>query len=458
MTKAAGLPADTVALAFGRAVGSPYAWYVVILLSAAHLVSFVDRFVMSLVLTPLKVEFGLTDTQLGLLHGTGFVILYTVAAVPLGWLADIANRRNIIMGGLIFWSIATAACGLSWSFGSLFAARVGVGLGEAALVPAAMSLIAAYVRREQIGRAVSIFTTGASLGKSFALIVGGAVLAALTLRGGMELPGFGHITPWAGVFVLAALMGVALALLFLTVKEPPRIATISKTSSLAAAFSHIGHYKLAYLSHTAAAACVIALVQGLAAWAPTFYARMFDMTPAGAGVLVGSVVLVAGPLGGLSSGWLVDRLQSRDVRGAPGLVMALSLASSIPIAFVFAFSRDFSLSVAAYGALSFCLTAGAPPGLAGTQIITPERLRGVVSALFLCVVTFFAVGFGPTLIGLVTDSVFGDPKLLNLSLLCVITCIGALGMIIAWISRTPTSRVAIEAFAPPADRRTASPE
>jgi len=133
-----------------------YAWYVAGLLSLAHLVSFLDRFVMGLVLVPVKLEFGLSDTQLGLLHGTGFVILYTLAALPLGRLADRSNRRNLIIGGIILWSLATAWSGLANSFSTLFAARVGVGFGEAALLPAAMSLLAAYFGREKLGRAVGL--------------------------------------------------------------------------------------------------------------------------------------------------------------------------------------------------------------------------------------------------------------------------------------------------------------
>lgn len=421
-----------------------YAWYVVFLLALGHLVSFIDRFVMSLVLTPLKQDFALSDTQLGLLHGTGFVILYTVAAVPLGRLADVANRRNIIIAGLAFWSIATAACGLATSFGSLFAARIGVGLGEAALVPAAMSLIAAYVRRDQIGKAVSIFTTGATLGKSVALIVGGFILGWLTLRGGLRLPGVGVLPPWGGVFVIAAIPGLLLALLFLTVREPPRSGPAHRRPGLGEAFAHMRAHRSAYVLHIVAAACVVALVQGVAAWAPTFYTRMFGMTPAAAGVLVGSLFLFVGPGANLFAGWLLDRLQSRGVKWAPGLIMSVSLAAAIPCAIAFAFIRNFELSLVAYVAVSACMGAGSAPSLAGLQLMTPERLRGVASALFLAVVTFVAIGFGPTLIGYITDEVFGDPGSLNLSLLTIIAVLGAIGSVAAWFSRGPASRIAAD--------------
>ena len=228
-----------------QAGAGPYAWYVAILLAAAHLVSFVDRFVMSLVMEPLKADLGLSDFQLGLLQGTGFVILYTLVALPLGLMADRVNRRNLIVAGIVLWSLATGLCGLAYSFGSLFLARIGVGFGEAALVPAAMSLLAAYFPRRQLGRAVSLFTTGASLGKSTALIGGGAVLAMLVAAGGLTLPGIGRLVPWQGTFVVMAVPGFLLAALLLTLREPPRPAVTTIRPGFATALASVGAHRRA---------------------------------------------------------------------------------------------------------------------------------------------------------------------------------------------------------------------
>lgn len=425
---------------------STYAWYVAVLLSVAHLISFVDRFVMSLVLVPIKTELSLSDTQLGLLHGTGFVILYTVAAIPLGWLADRANRRNIIVAGILVWSLATAACGLATSFNSLFLARIAVGFGEAALVPAAMSLIAAYFTRSKLSRAVSTFTMGASLGKSVALIVGGMILAWLTARGGAMLPGWGHLSPWQGLFIAAAAPGVLVALLLLTVREPARPVTTQAKPGLREVFAHIGRHRAAYLLHTAAAASAILLVQSYAAWSPTFYIRNFGLAPAEAGYLVGMVVLVAGPVGHLTGGYLTDRLQAKGVIGAPGLVIAGMLLLSLPLAVLFCTSDNKTLSLLSYALLNITLTAAAPPGLSGIQLLTPERLRGVTSACFMAAVTFTAIGMGPASIGIFTDRVFGDDKALGSSLLLATFIFGLLGAVVAWFSRAPT-RAAMTAAA-----------
>lgn len=415
-----------------------YAWYVAVLLSLGHLVSFLDRFIMGLVLVPVKTEFGLSDTQLGLLHGTGFVILYVLAALPLGRLADTGNRRNLIVIGIIFWSLATAACGVADSFGSLFAARVGVGLGEASLVPAAMSLLAAYFSRDKLCRAVGTFTMGASLGSSVAFIGGGAILAVLVAQGGMDIPGVGHLTPWKALFVLTSIPGFVLAVLLLTVREPVRVEdTVVAKPGVRVAFRYISDHLPAYGWHTIASVSVIILVQSYAAWMPTFYVRSFGLSPAEAGIVVGTVMLIAAPLGHLAGGTLTDMFHRRGIESAPGLVIALMLVCGIAPAVVFCTTRNLTLSIAAMAAFKLCLSAAAPPSLAGIQMITPERLRGIMSACFLGVVTLVAVGMGPTLIGLITDYVFGDESALSSSLLLMTLIVTTVGAATAWISRPP---------------------
>jgi MFS family permease len=415
---------------------SIYAWYVALLLSSAHLISFLDRFLMALVLVPVKEHLNLSDTQLGLLHGTGFVILYTVAALPLGFLADIGNRRNLIVAGILFWSLATAACGFSDSFAALFLARVGVGLGEAALVPAAMSLIAAYFSRQKISRAVATFTMGASLGKSVALIGGGAALTWLIATNGLHVPGFGTFLPWQGLFILGSLLGIIVAVLMLTVREPQRVADPRHGKpTVRAVFTYLRSQKTAFFWHTLASAGAILAVQSLAAWSPTFYVRMMGFTPAEAGFAVGTVVLLAGPLGHLSGGYLTDKFHSLGFAGAPGLVICLMMLASVIPAVLFCTTRDLTVSLVSFGILTFCVVAAAPPGLSGIQMMTPERLRGLMSACFLAVITFIAVGMGPTVIGIITDYVFGDEQALAQSLLVALLLFAALGATCGWISR-----------------------
>ncbi|WP_448661437.1 MFS transporter [Sphingomonas sp. CJ20] len=416
-----------------RAPGATgYGWYVALLLAGAHLLSFVDRFLLSLVAEPVKAALRLSDLQLGLLQGTGFALLYAVVAVPLGRMADRVHRRNLIVAGMVLWSVATMACGLADTFGTLFAARVAVGFGEAALVPAAMSLLAAIFPPRQLGRAVSLFTAGASLGKSAALIGGGAVLAAVTLAGGLALPGGEVLAPWQATFVLMGLPGLAMAALLLSVREPARGREVGGPS-FGAAFAHIRSRRTAFATHVGASAIVVLLIQSIAAWAPAFYARFLSLGASQAGYAVGTATLIAAPLGHLAGGMLTDAFQARGARSPGAPVIALGLIAAIPALVVFATARSLPLSLGAYGALTFCLTLAAPASLAGLQMLAPDRVRGTVTAMFLAVTTLVGVGLGPPLIGLLSDRLEG----LDTALLLAVPVLAVAGAWLALASRAP---------------------
>lgn len=416
-----------------RAPGATgYGWYVALLLAGAHLLSFVDRYLLSLVAEPVKAALRLSDLQLGLLQGTGFALLYAVAAVPLGRMADRVHRRNLIVAGMVMWSLATMACGLADTFGTMFAARVTVGFGEAALVPAAMSLLAALFPPRQLGRAVSLFTAGASLGKSLALVGGGAVLAAVTLAGGLALPGIGVLAPWQATFVLMGLPGLAMAVLLLTVREPGR-GRRAERPSLGAAFAHIRSRRAAFATHVGASAVVVMLIQTIAAWSPAFYARFLHLSPSQAGYAVGTATLVAAPLGHLAGGMLTDLFQARGARSPAAPVIALGLIAAIPALAVFTTARSLPLSLCAYGVLTFCLTLAAPPSLAGLQMLAPDRMRGTVTAMSLAMTTLVGVGLGPPLIGLLSDRLGG----LDTALLAAVPLLAVAGAGLALASRAP---------------------
>ncbi|MDB5457446.1 MAG: transporter, partial [Caulobacter sp.] len=372
---------------------SIYAWYVVALLSLAHLVSFLDRFVMALVLVPLRTQMHLSDTQLGMLQGLGFVILYCLAGIPLGRLADIANRRWTIIVGIVVWSAGTGACAFANSFGGLFAARVLVGLGEAALVPAAMSLIAAYFPRPQLSRAVSVFTMGSPLGKTLALIAGAWLLGSVIPATGLHVPGLGAFQPWQALFLAALLPGVVLILLLLlTLKEPAREARPSTGGGFRAAGAFMAQHGAAYSLHIAAACCAIILVQAFGAWSPSLFSRVHHLSLPQTGYLVGSVVLVASPMGNLYGGWLTDRLHRRGVAGAPLVAIAAGLILVAPCAVALSLAPSAASAAVAFGLVTFFLSSTAGPCLAGIQYLTPTRHRGAVTAIYMCVMTLVAVG------------------------------------------------------------------
>lgn len=199
-----------------------YAWYVVCVLTVAYLLSFLDRQILALLVGPIRQDLDISDTQVSLLGNLAFGIFYTLLGLPLGRAADRFSRRGIIAAGVATWCLMTAACGLARNFVQLFLARVGVGVGEAALNPAALSMISDYFPRRTRGRALTFYNMGVSLGVGVALIFGGQVIAWVAAAPPVELPGIGVLRAWQTVFILVGLPGLLIALLMLTVREPVR--------------------------------------------------------------------------------------------------------------------------------------------------------------------------------------------------------------------------------------------
>ena len=189
----------------------------------AYTVAFIDRQILSLLIQPIKEDLGVSDTQIGLLAGLAFAIFYSFIGIPIAKLADTKNRVSIISVGVALWTLMTALCGLTKTYFFLFLARIGVGVGEAALSPAAYSMIADYFPKEKLGRAIGIYVIGLYLGAGIALLVGSAVISIVSSMPPISLPMYGVIKPWQLTFLLVSIPGILVLLLLLTVKEPPRI-------------------------------------------------------------------------------------------------------------------------------------------------------------------------------------------------------------------------------------------
>ena len=170
-----------------------YAWFVVGVLMLAYMNSFIDRQILSLLVEPIRADLGISDTQVSLLAGLAFSIFYTLMGVPLARLADQSNRRNIILVGIGSWSIMTALCGAAQNFWQLFLARIGVGVGEAALSPAAFSMIADYFPKQRLARAISVYSMGVYFGAGLALMIGGVVIKMVSALPPTVLPVIGEV-------------------------------------------------------------------------------------------------------------------------------------------------------------------------------------------------------------------------------------------------------------------------
>jgi MFS family permease len=391
-----------------------YAWYVVAVLVLAYTVSYVDRTILTLMVKPIRETLGISDVQISLLHGLAFAIFYTVLGVPLGWLADRANRTKIIAAGIFVWSIMTALCGLSRSFGQMFLARIGVGVGEAALSPAAYSMLNDYFRPHRRTLAISIYATGVYIGSGLALIVGGGVIA---ITPALDIPGVGHLEPWQVVFLAVGLPGLLVAALMMTVREPKRRGllkgghpTIKET--LAFVRARISIYGFHFLGFS----MLTMLWSGCAAWIPTFFARTFAWTPAEIGPVFGTAVAVFGTLGLTLGGAFAEKLKARGLSDGnirTGIISALAL---LPLGVAAPLMPTAELAMAVYAVFVFFSSLPFGAAAAALQEITPNQMRGQISALYLFVVNLTGIGIGPTIVASITQYGFGDDAALKYSL------------------------------------------
>src|SRR6516225_4325259 len=197
-----------------------YAWYVVIVLTAIYMLSFVDRQILSLLVPQIERDLNIKDTEIGLLGGPAFALFYTFMGLPLGRMVDSVNRSRLVAICIVIWSLFTSMCSAARTFGTLFLARVGVGVGEAGLGPAAYSMIADYFPREKMGAAISVYYMGLFFGTSLAQLVSGVTVQALSRTPVLTLPLLGTIASWRVTFLIVGLPGVFFALLALTIREP----------------------------------------------------------------------------------------------------------------------------------------------------------------------------------------------------------------------------------------------
>jgi MFS family permease len=401
------------------------------LLFCSYVVAFIDRGLVSVAGAPIKHDLGLSDTQFGLLNGTAFVALYCLCGIPIGWLADRTDRRAVIALGLLVWSAMTAACAMTGSFAAFFVARVGVGLGEACLVPAGISLLGSVTPRHQMARAFAIFLMGAAVGNVFALLAGGWILERIDAA---TIPGLGQIAPWRALFLLAAIPGFALAALVMGIPEPARAASsVRPWDALKTASALLHDNRRAYVPLTIATACIIMLSQTQAAWVPLFYTRAFGLAPGEAAETVGLMFLLSAPAGQWLGGSLIDHLRARGIAAAPHLLQAGCSILCIPAAVLFCTAKQLSISEAGYVVFNLLVFAATPAGMTGWQLITPERSRGLIVALLIAVVTLIGVGVGPVVVGLLNDRLFGHE--IGVSLLCVIVGAGIGGFFSALSGR-----------------------
>ncbi|WP_298916882.1 MFS transporter [uncultured Algimonas sp.] len=381
------------------------AWFALILLILAVLLAFIDRQVLALLVEPVKADLSLTDTQIGLLQGPAFALFYALAALPLGWMVDSTNRRNLIIAGMVVWSAATIGCGLAPSFGWMFLARIGVGVGEACLIPAVFSLIPDLFRPDRRATAFGAYVASALLGASLAMIFGGIAIGWLDSHDSIM---FGLQESWRQTFVVVGLPGFILAAAYFLMREPARQEVSGAGTGFAEAFAHVKRHAKPFAYAALGLSAIGALAQSILAWLPAILQRGYGLSPQDAAFSLGWVVAFASIAGGL----LVSRLPRWFARWDPDrpTVTAAVAGSAAALAIGIAgWFTDTSLSVAlVYGAM--LLPAFAAYGLTPVliQAMAPNEMRGRIVAVAK-LLEYSAVSVVAVAVGMLSDMRPGDP-------------------------------------------------
>lgn len=410
---------------------SAYAWYMVFLCMVAYIFSFIDRQVISLLVQPIRADLDISDTQFSLLHGLAFAIFYAIMGLPIARMADTRSRPVIIAVGIFVWSIATAVCGAAKNFWQLFAARMAVGAGEAALSPAAYSMITDSFPRSQLGFALGIYSLGSFIGSGLAYLIGGAAIEWVSQFGTLDLPLIGLTKPWQMTFFIVGIPGIIIAALFyLTVKDPERkgIVAVGGTGyPVREVLGYIRQHQRTFLSHYIGFGFMALSLFALLSWAPAFLIRNYGLGAKEVGLYLGVLVLISNTTGALSSGWLTDWFTRRGhadaalrsgIIGALGLVIPSALFSSI---------GGLQHALWVLGLAMFFASFPIATSAAALQWMAPNQMRAQVTALFFLFMNLMGITGGATLVALCTDYVFHDDQAVGYSMSIIAAAAGVLG-------------------------------
>jgi MFS family permease len=334
------------------------AWLLVAILLAAYAVGFVDRQILTLLVEPVKRDLAITDTQFSLLTGLAFTLFYTIMAIPLGWIADRRSRRNLVATSLVCWGVMTATCGMASSFLLLFLARIGVGVGEAGLSPAAYSMIADSFRSERRTRPLGVYAMGSIMGVGLAFIIGGAVVAWANSSPPLVLPFLGQLKTWQLSFLIVSVPGPLIGLGMLLMREPKRREPPSTSDSVGLSFGAFLRERWGVLCMMAVGYALISVpAAAYLAWTPAFMIRSYGWKVGAIGAILGCILLVFNTSGILVGAAWTDRLAAKRARDGVIKVTAASGILGLPFAIATPFSPRFAfmMRLFAFHDETFCL-------------------------------------------------------------------------------------------------------
>ncbi len=378
---------DTPAVSASQ--GRNYTLFMLVLIFAS---SHIDRQIIAILAESIKIDLGLSDSQLGFLIGLSFALFYATLGIPIAFLADRKSRKNIITAAVIIWSFMTALSGLATNYIQLALARIGVGIGEAGSSPPSHSMIADLFPLEQRARAMGIFASGINLGILIGFLGGGFI---------------DQIYGWRAAFFIVGIPGIILGIIFfLTVKEPARapfhrpqdgamlpiVWNCFKTMISIPSLRHI------------LIGCTIANFVGYGTlyWNGVYFRRILGLTPAETGIILAIAGGVIGAFGNIFSGWLTDKLGARDQRFYVWTTAAAKFIG-IPLSVIFYLSSDIPLIFVIICIGGFLAGFSLPSSFAMTQSLMPPAQRALAASLLLFIINIIGLGLGPLTVGIVSD-------------------------------------------------------
>lgn len=371
-----------------------YKWYAVGMLTAVYASSQVDRQIMAILLEPIKIELGASDTQMGFLVGLTFAVFYATLGMPIAMLADRTNRRNIVAAAISIWSAMTALCGYAANFVQLSFARIGVGIGEAGSSPPSHSMIADLFPPATRGTAMGIFALGVNIG-----------LLIAYLAGGWLSENFG----WRMTFVVVGLPGLLIAaIVYLTVAEPKRGAAETSTRSdgeAAPGFRQVAAHmwRVRSIRHLCIGATLAGFIgYGFVLWMPSFLVRSHGLSPTEVGLILALMTGVIGGIGTFTAGKLTDVLAKRDIRWR-AWVVAAGKGGYVPFLAAVFMVDDLKTAVLLYTIPAFFGGFYLAPSFALIQSLVSLRMRALASSIVLFILNIIGMGFGPQLVGIMSD-------------------------------------------------------
>src|SRR6187402_3263333 len=416
-------------------------WWAIGIFMIALMFNYLDRQLMTLLITPIKADFQLSDTQISLLIGFAFVLFYVLAGIPIARFIDRGPRKWIVASAIAFWSVMTAACGLAQNYWQLLAARMLVGVGESCNAPGTYSMTSDIFPREKLATPISVIGIGTVAGSGMALLVGGWLIGWLTGLGPQSFPLVGTLKPWQMTFVLVGLPGVLWALLFLaTVPEPPRRATAgAEAPGFGETLRYLWARRDAFGPMFLANGIKAMLSFGVTVWSPVFFERKFGYAPGEPGPTLGIISLVVSPIGLVLGGWLAQRMAASGRKDANMRMVFYVTIPLIPVAVLFPLVDQTWLAFALVGLSLMLGSMGSGPANAAIQSITPGRMRGTTTAIYIAVYNVIGYGLGPLVVGWFNDNVFGEHGIAS-SMVVLALISGPLGLLFAWLSLKPYAR------------------